>query len=130
MSRIVATLTPGAGVVTTRGAVHYVVTEYGIAYLHGKSVQERAMALITIAHPDFREELLSKAIEYKWVRPEMADVEGRFFVGPKEVRTTMLLDDGTLISFRAMNPTDETGHHATCSTRSRRRPSTTATCRT
>ena len=69
--------------VTTRGAVHYVVTEYGIAYLHGKSVQERAMALITIAHPDFREELLAKAIEYKWVRPEMADVEGRFFVGPE-----------------------------------------------
>jgi len=109
VSRIVATLQPGAGVVTTRGAVHYVVTEYGIAYLHGKSVQERAMALITIAHPDFREELLSKAVEYKWVRPEMADVEGRLFVGPKEARTTTLLDDGTLISFRSMNPTDETG---------------------
>ncbi len=109
VSRIVATLKPGAGVVTTRGAVHYVVTEHGIAYLHGKSVQERAMALITIAHPDFREELLSKAVEFKWVRPEMKDVEGRFFVGPKEVRTTMLLDDGTLVSFRAMNPTDEPG---------------------
>jgi acyl-CoA hydrolase/GNAT superfamily N-acetyltransferase len=108
-SRIVATLKPGAGVVTTRGSVHYVVTEYGIAYLHGKSVQERAMALITIAHPDFREELLSKAVEYKWVRPEMKDVEGRLLVGPKEVRTTMLLDDGTLISFRSMNPTDEPG---------------------
>jgi len=109
ISRIVATLKPGAGVVTTRGAVHYVVTEYGVAYLHGKSVQERAMALITIAHPDFRDELLSKAVENKWVRPEMADVEGRFFVGPKEVRTTMLLDDGTLVGFRAMNPTDEPG---------------------
>ncbi len=107
VSRIVPTLQPGAGVVTTRGAVHYVVTEYGVAYLHGKSIQERAMALITIAHPDFREELLAKAIEYKWLRPELADVEGRFFVGPKELRTTMLLDDGTLISFRAMNPTDE-----------------------
>ena len=106
-SRIVAALSTGAGVVTTRGYVHYVVTEYGIAYLHGKSVQERAMALITIAHPDFREELLAKAIEYKWVRPEMADVEGRFFVGPKEVKTTMLLDNGTLVSFRAMQPTDE-----------------------
>jgi acyl-CoA hydrolase/GNAT superfamily N-acetyltransferase len=109
VSRIVPTLKPGAGVVTTRGAVHYVVTEYGVAFLHGKSVQERALSLITIAHPDFREELLGKAIENKWVRPELADVEGRFFVGPKEVRTTMLLDDGTLISFRAMNPTDEPG---------------------
>ncbi len=107
VSRIVSTLKPGGGVVTTRGAVHYVVTEYGVAYLHGKSVQERALSLITIAHPNFREELLAKAIENRWVRPEMADVEGRFFVGPKEVRTTMLLDDGTLISFRAMNPTDE-----------------------
>lgn len=107
VSRIVPTLKPGAGVVTTRGAVHYVVTEYGVAYLHGKSVQDRALALITIAHPDFREELLAKAVEYKWVRPEMKDIEGRFFVGPKEVRTTMLLDNGTLVSFRAMNPTDE-----------------------
>ena len=108
-SRIVATLKPGGGVVTTRGAVHYVVTEYGIAYLHGKSVQERSMALITIAHPDFREELLSKAIEYKYVRPEMEDVEGRIFIGPKELRTTMLLDDGTFISFRPIHPTDEAG---------------------
>lgn len=107
VSRIVPTLRPGAGVVTTRGSVHYVVTEYGIAYLHGKSVQERAIALITIAHPDFREELLAKAVEYKWVRPEMADVEGHLFVGPKEVRTTLLLDDGTLVGFRAMQPTDE-----------------------
>ena len=51
----------GAGVVTTRGDVHYVVTEYGVAYLHGKSVKERAMALIGIAHPDFRAELLHEA---------------------------------------------------------------------
>ena len=51
ISRIVTRLSPGAGVVTTRGDVHYVVTEYGVAYLHGKSVQERAIALISIAHP-------------------------------------------------------------------------------
>ena len=109
ISRIVATLTPGAGVVTSRGSAHYIVTEYGVAYLHGKSVQERAMALISIAHPDFREELLARAIEYKYLRPEMADVEGKIFIGPKELRTTMLLDDGTLVSFRAIHPTDEAG---------------------
>lgn len=109
VSRIVATLTPGAGVVTSRGSAHYIVTEYGVAYLHGKSVQERAMALISIAHPDFREELLAKAIEYKYLRPEMADVEGKIFIGPKELRTTMLLDDGTLVSFRPIHPTDEAG---------------------
>jgi len=109
VSRIVPTLTPGAGVVINRGSTHYVATEYGVAYLHGKSVQERAMALITIAHPDFREQLLAKAIEYKYLRPEMADVEGKIFIGPKDLRTTMLLDDGTLVSLRPVHPTDEAG---------------------
>lgn len=47
----------GAGVVTTRGHVHYVVTEYGIAYLFGKSLRQRAHALINIAHPKHRENL-------------------------------------------------------------------------
>lgn len=57
LSRIVPHLNEGAGVVTSRGDVHYVVTEYGIAYLHGRSLQERAKAMISIAHPKFREEL-------------------------------------------------------------------------
>lgn len=57
-SRIAPHLDEGAGVVTSRGDVHYVVTEYGAAYLHGKSIRERALALISIAHPDFRQELL------------------------------------------------------------------------
>jgi GNAT superfamily N-acetyltransferase/acyl CoA:acetate/3-ketoacid CoA transferase beta subunit len=107
ISRIVATLTPGAGVVTTRGAVHWVVTEYGAAYLHGKSIQERAIALISIAHPDYRDELLAKAIEYKYLRPEMSDVEGNITIGPKDANTSMLLDNGNLLSFRPIHPTDE-----------------------
>ena len=57
VSRIVSTLKPGAGVVTTRAHVHYVVTEYGVAYLFGKNLRQRAKALIEIAHPDDREEL-------------------------------------------------------------------------
>ncbi len=57
VSRIVPMLYEGAGVVTTRNDVHYVVTEYGVAKLHGKTVRQRAMALINIAHPRFREEL-------------------------------------------------------------------------
>jgi acyl-CoA hydrolase len=61
VSRIVPTLQPGAGVVTTRGDVHYVVTEFGVAYLHGKSLRQRAEALIEIAHPDFRDELAEAA---------------------------------------------------------------------
>ena len=55
--RIVPMLKPGAGVVTTRAHVHYVITEYGIAYLFGKNLRQRAQALIDIAHPDDREDL-------------------------------------------------------------------------
>jgi acyl-CoA hydrolase len=57
VSRIVAQLAPGAGVVTTRGHVHWVITEYGAVNLHGMTLHERADALISIAHPDFRAEL-------------------------------------------------------------------------
>lgn len=57
ISRITMTLKPGAGVVTTRGHVHWVVTEYGMVNLHGLSLRKRAEALISIAHPDFRSEL-------------------------------------------------------------------------
>lgn len=63
ISRIVPTLKPGAGVVTSRGDVHYVVTEYGVAELYGKTVQERAKALIGVAHPKFRDELNEYARE-------------------------------------------------------------------
>ncbi len=61
--RIVPMLQPGAGVVTTRGHVHYVVTEYGVAYLHGKNFHQRARALIEIAHPDDRAFLSEKCFE-------------------------------------------------------------------
>jgi 4-hydroxybutyrate CoA-transferase len=61
VSRIVPTLYEGSGVVTTRNDVHYVVTEYGIARLHGKTVRQRAQALIAIAHPEFRQELTRAA---------------------------------------------------------------------
>ena len=106
VSRIVSQLSPGAGVVTTRGDVHYVVTEYGTAYLHGKSVQERAIALISIAHPDFREGLIKDAIKMKYIRPELADVGGQIVIGPKELRTAFILDDGSQITFRPIHPTD------------------------
>lgn len=109
VSRIVSSLSPGAGVVTTRGDVHYVVTEHGTAYLHGKSIQERSIALISIAHPDFREQLLKEAIQLKYLRPEMADVEGKIRIGPPEQRTSFLLNDGTQINFRPIHPTDLAG---------------------
>jgi len=61
ISRIVSLLKPGASVVTTRAHVHYVVTEYGIAYLHGKNLRARAKELIRIAHPDHQEHLEKEA---------------------------------------------------------------------
>ena len=63
VSRIVDTLSVGAGVVTTRAHVDHIVTEYGIASLHGRSLKERAKALIDISHPDFREALAAHASE-------------------------------------------------------------------
>ena len=63
VSRISTVLSPGAGVVTTRAHVHYIVTEYGTAYLRGKSLRERARALIDIAHPKFREQLCRETFD-------------------------------------------------------------------
>jgi acetyl-CoA hydrolase len=66
-SRIVPMLKPGAGVVTTRNHVHFIVTEYGIADLYGKTIRQRAQALINIAHPSFRDELTKKAKELHYI---------------------------------------------------------------
>lgn len=107
ISRIVTQLSPGAGVVTSRADVHYVVTEYGVAYLHGKCVQDRALALICIAHPDFRARLLREAIDTRYLSAEMADKERKIVIGPRELRTTYLLKDGTQLNVRPMHPTDE-----------------------
>ena len=107
-SRIVARLSPGSGVVISRGTVHYVVTEYGSAYLHGKSVQDRTLALISIAHPEHRAQLLKEAVEAKYIREEFADVEGKFVVASQSyMKTKHLLKDGTEINFRPIHPTDE-----------------------
>ena len=67
VSRIVPTLDPGAGVVTSRGLVRYIVTEHGVAYLHGKCVRERAKALIEIADPRFRNELYEYCEKTNWL---------------------------------------------------------------
>lgn len=70
ISRITPMLSPGAGVVTSRGLIRYVVTEYGVAYLHGKSIRERAKALIEIAHPKFREPLYEYCEQTKWLQQQ------------------------------------------------------------
>jgi 4-hydroxybutyrate CoA-transferase len=74
VSRIAMQLQPGAGVVTSRGDVHYVVTEHGVAYLHGKTLRQRAEALLQVADPRFREELEAFAIERKLLTKDHATV--------------------------------------------------------
>jgi acyl-CoA hydrolase len=77
VSRIVPRLTNGAGVLTTRGDVHYVVTEYGIAYLHGRTIRQRAESLIQIAHPKFRDELYDYCERQRWFQRNACATEVR-----------------------------------------------------
>ena len=104
VSRIVSRLSEGAGVVTTRGDVHYVVTEYGVAYLHGSNIRERALALINIAHPDFRKELLNEAKVRKYAFVDQLPPLG---VYPAELEKRFTLKDGTEVLLRPIKATDE-----------------------
>jgi acyl-CoA hydrolase len=107
VSRIVPHLTEGAGVVTTRGDVHYVVTEYGIAYLHGKSIRERVLELISIAHPKFRKELIQAAKTQKYIYEDQIEMAWEHISYPEELERYETLRDGTEIFFRAVKPNDE-----------------------
>ena len=107
VSRIVARLRPGAGVVTSRGDVHYVVTEYGIAQLHGKSVRERTLALIHIAHPRFRDQLMREARERHLVHPQQIALPPGLQPYPKKYETSAALKGGLRVKFRPIQPTDE-----------------------
>ena len=107
VSRIVAKLTEGAGVVTTRGDVHYVVTEYGIAYLHGKSIRERVLSLINIAHPKFRNDLIHAAKAQRYLQEDQIELASDLVRYPEELEHYDTLRDGTEIFLRPVKPTDE-----------------------
>ncbi|MBD3255749.1 MAG: GNAT family N-acetyltransferase [Candidatus Lokiarchaeota archaeon] len=110
VSRIVPYLQPGSGVVITRGDVHYVVTEWGIAYLYGKSVRERVLQMINIAHPDFRDELLEHAKEWNYVYSDQKlpkSIDGRISLYPEKYETSFKVKDGKTIKIRPVRPTDE-----------------------
>ncbi len=107
ISRIVPRLTEGAGVVTTRGDIHYVVTEYGIAYLHGKSIRKRVLDLINIAHPKFRKELIQAAKAQNYIYEDQIELAWEQVTYPDELERYETLRDGTEIFFRAVKPTDE-----------------------
>ncbi len=104
ISRIVPYLSPGSGVVVTRGDIHYVVTEYGVAYVHGKSIRDRAMMLINIAHPDFRAELLDAAKTQGYI---YQDQTLPVVLYPKEYETYWTDNKGMSIFFRPVKATDE-----------------------
>lgn len=107
ISRIAARLKPGAGVVTTRADAHYVVTEFGVAYLHGKTIRERALALINIAHPKFRDELLAAAKERHLVHPQQIALPRGLRPYPKKYETTHRFSQKLTVHFRPIKPTDE-----------------------
>lgn len=102
-SRIVSALEAGAGVVTSRGDVHYVVTEYGIAQLWGKSVRERAAALIEIAHPDARADLLNEGKVRRYLLPDHP-MPNR---PPSAAVSAFVLPSGERVQVRPVRVSDE-----------------------
>lgn len=106
-SRIVPFLAEGAGVTLTRGDIHYVVTEYGIAYLHGKSVRERAMDLIAIAHPNFRPWLIGEAKRLHLIYEDQAFVVGIRGEYPEELETSRTTRAGVRLLLRPVKISDE-----------------------
>ncbi len=109
-SRIAPMLERGSYVSLTMGDVNYVVTEYGIADLHGKNIRERVMELISIAHPKFRKNLLKEAKELNYIYSDQklpTDEEGKVIVYPEKYKTTFTTTKGEKIRFRPILPTDE-----------------------
>lgn len=106
VSRIVSQLKRGAGVVTSRADVHYVITEFGVAYLHGKPVRERVLSLIRIAHPDFRDALLQEAKDLGYISKEQPALASRY---PDELVRKAILPGGERVTVRPIRPTDEVG---------------------
>ena len=109
VSRIVPRLSEGAGVVTTRGDVDIVVSEYGLAHLAGKTIRERVLSLIAIAHPDFRNDLLEAAKSMHYVFEDQVPflVQGTYFASEYEMTERFKGPDGPIdIHFRLIRPDD------------------------
>lgn len=104
VSRIQPVLEEGAGVVTSRGDVHFVVTEFGTANLWGKNIRQRTMELVEIAHPDFRQELLAAAKRRHYVFPDQIAPRGSY---PFEQERVETLPDGREVLVRPVRLTDE-----------------------
>ena len=107
VSRIVPFLKEGAGVTLNRGDIHYVITEYGIAYLHGKNIRERAMQLISIAHPKFRPSLIEEAKNLNLIYKDQAFIPGKKGEYPEDLETFRTTETGLEIFLRPAKISDE-----------------------
>ncbi|MBN2125103.1 MAG: GNAT family N-acetyltransferase [Deltaproteobacteria bacterium] len=107
VSRIVPFLDRGAGVTLGRDDVHYVVSEYGIAYLHGKNIRERAMELIAIAHPDFRPWLIEEAKKEHLIYRDQKFVPGKRGEYPEELEICRTTKGGIEVLLRPIRINDE-----------------------
>ena len=107
ISRIVPYLDPGAGVTLGRGDLKYVVTEYGSAYLFGRNIRERAMALIAIAHPRFRPWLIEEAKKRNFIYPDQAFIPGKSGEYPENLETVSQTLTGLPVIFRPVKINDE-----------------------
>ena len=109
ISRIVPRLSEGAGVVTTRGDVDVVITEYGLATLHGKTIRERVLSLIAIAHPKFRNDLLEAAKKMHYVFEDQVPFlsTGTYFADEYEYQESFKSTEGPFdVYFRLIRPDD------------------------
>ncbi len=107
VSRIVPFLREGEGVTLNRGDIHYVVTEWGIAYLHGKNIRERAMELIAVAHPDFRQKLIEDARRLSLIYKDQAFIPGKEGQYPEHMEIYRTTAAGLTIFLRPVKISDE-----------------------
>ncbi|NNJ99312.1 MAG: GNAT family N-acetyltransferase [Desulfatitalea sp.] len=107
VSRIVPSLSEGAGVATTRGDVNFVVTEYGIAELKGKSIYQRVMELAQIAHPKFREELIEVAKKRHYIFSDQLPPVQDDLIFLEGYKSRITLRNGKTVEFRPLLPSDE-----------------------
>ena len=107
VSRVIPFLPEGAGVTLNRSDIYYVVSEYGIAYLHGKNIRERAMELIAIAHPKFRPRLIEEAKRLNLIYRDQKFIPGKRGEYPEELETYRTTKAGLEIFLRPIKISDE-----------------------
>ncbi len=108
VSRIVPFIERGAGVTLNRGDIHYIVTEYGIAYIHGKNIRERAMSIIAISHPNFQPWLIEQAKKYNLIYKDQAFIPGKSGEYPEHLETYRTTKTGLTLFMRPVKIDDET----------------------